>query len=447
MKSKPQKVLRQKVLRLKITDFLGIEIAELVVPEGAPLVEVSSNGKNGQGKSSLIKGLEFLLQGKKVLDIKPVREGANKATVVAETTDFIIEATVNKAKSVTYRITAKDTGMYQNNRQIIDELMGKTSIDPVEFSNMSSLEQFRSLMEVTPLDVDVDELNKKRKGFYDERTFVSRTLKGITGSINNAENPDPDLPKVEIDVNDLLAELKVEEDKQVRIDNVQSDIDSYCDAFEDSKQEQSELEQSLKDLQQQISNKKTELENIQSDWDKAEEAIQSLPDSNPDPIKERLTSLSDTNQKIRDARDYDELAKNLSSANAEYEKLSKEINGIDNQKAQSLQRAKFPVEGLSVDLDNKVVTYNDPDTEFGAMPFSQVNDANKLMVSAMIQLSSHPNMQVCIFKGASVIGKGIRAKIEQHAIKEGYLAIFESLNKSEIPGIVIESGIVVDVVE
>ena len=70
-----------KITRLEIESFMGVKaIGVDIAPDGSMVVV---GGHNAQGKSSLLRAIEVLLEGMAACPEEPVRRGAKAASITA----------------------------------------------------------------------------------------------------------------------------------------------------------------------------------------------------------------------------------------------------------------------------------------------------------------------------------------------------------------------------
>ena len=87
-------------------------------------------------------------------------------------------------------------------------MTGKLSFDPLAFSRMVPEEQRKTLIGLVDLGFDPDEMERKIKAVYDERTAVNRDLKALEARISGMTAIDPNFPAKKISLTELLEEAK-----------------------------------------------------------------------------------------------------------------------------------------------------------------------------------------------------------------------------------------------
>ena len=432
----------QKLKSLTVKNFQGVTMGQFIIPENTPIYEVS--GDNGAGKSSMLKGLEFLLYGKKVLSQKPVKTGAKKGVVIAETDDFIFEASVTVKGNATYKVTPRGGETY-NNRGMIDELCGNHTIDPVEFINLHPKDQYDKLIRVSNIGETLDSILSEYNDLFAERRIQGRTVTNLKATFVQLDAPDPDSEYPEYkSIGDLQKKLIEEQAK----DKVIQESDAKCTrieiAIKNREKAISETKVKIADYEAKISILRAGLRIDDDALDEEElelsnetKKYESLPDADTDSVMKEMQEIETYNLDIQAKRSkidqYKKAESEYRDAEKKHTELQTKMDLLQSQKAEAVKTATYPLPGLQADVENRIVL-------FDGLPFSQLSTAEQHIMACRIQLSSRPNLRLVVFKNASLIDETLRKEIYDHAFENGYTAIFESIHSSDLPGIVIEGG-------
>ena len=430
-----------KLKRLEVKNLQGIKIGELVMR--APVMEVSSNGHNAQGKSSLLTGLDTILFGKSALGKQPIREGAKNAEITGTFEGMTVKVTVTPS-SVQY-VVVDENGMVKTNRQLIDTITRGVNIDPVKFCSMSDKEQFAVLLSTLGITDQLEKFAAEYKAAYDTRTYRNREAKQAEARRSGMPYPDSSIPAEPVSAADILKQVSEETKKRDHVNSCKFLLEGLV---KDRDKAQAAHEEADRNVQLWITESKKR-EEIHREAERRmldmEKTLSELP--KPGDVSEltmQLIGVEETNKSIaiaaRQREDYAKAQADAKRLAAEAEECSAKLEEIEMNRKALLKGADFPVEGMSVDLVNGVVTLN-------GIPFRQCSTAETMIAAAMIQIAAHPAVPIAVFRNAALIGTELREVIISHAIQFGWQVIFESLDKSDIPGIVIEDGMVVEVVQ
>ena len=480
----------QKLIRIRVENLEKVQVAELVFPEDSPIVEISSGGENAQGKTSLLKAFDLLRKGRAGLGRDPVHDGEDEAFVSVELTDYLIESTVSYDGKVGTRIEPKDGSPVQTTRDIIKELFkgkdGKiVDIDPQAIRDKNSIDKFRLAMQLTGKESEIDALTEQYDILYQKRTTANQLFVESFNQLKGLVKPDPDLPEQEIPASELTAELQAIQKLELRKQSAQStverlkadlvhDVKTKKDAaqvkvdstvkelagveqdIKDKNEEIRQLEERLLQLKKQVQQIHNVHRQVEIDLGKAiseHDAIDVEVDFTADPaiteaqaeydsiavpdskeIEAMIEANKVKNEKIRSAKAYREKFQLNKDRKAEHARIDKEMKDIEKQKIDILKNSELPVEGLSVDTRQKIMTFNGRDVD-------QLSEAEALELYAMIQVEQHPGVPFFIIKSGSGIGKTIIDRLCQYALKRGAQGVIEKLEAGSLPGLVFVNGV------
>jgi energy-coupling factor transporter ATP-binding protein EcfA2 len=385
-------------------------------------------GRNGQGKTSALNHLSFALGGEKLITKVPIREGETSASDFVDLGKYKITRTWTPKKSY-LKVVSSDGGKY--GQTLLDELVGDLSFCPVEFIRMGKKKQRDVLLGLVDLGIDLDQLAKERKEFYNERTLVNKDLQKKRIQLEGITKPDTEYLKDEISLIKLLNDLDEARDKNL----VNKDA---RDKLEELEKDIFVTEKELEMLRNKIVQVEADLRLININLIKQKEIVEKLEDADCAAIKSQINNAEEINKKIRDATTTE---KKISDLNIEIESidekgtsLSKGIAKIDHDKDVAIQEAKFPIAGLSVNVDG--VLYKE-------FPFEQAGSAEKIEVAFAIKVALNPRLKIVLIDEIGDLDSQMLNKLVSLA-KENKFHIFATkVDESGEVGIVIEDGEVV----
>ena len=481
----------QKLIKIRVENLEGVRVAELTFPEDSPLVELSSNGENAQGKTSFLKVFDLLRKGRAGLGKEPVHDGEDEASISVELTDYLIESTVSYDGKVGTKITPKDGSPVQTTRDIFKELFkgkdGKiVDIDPQAIRNKNAIDKFRLAMQLTGKESEIDALTAKYDVLYQKRTTANQLFVESFNQLKDLVKPDPELPEKENPASNLTADLQAIQKLELQKNSAQSKVERLkaafvndvnakkgfsklnCDNLEreyreadsdvqDARWQIEKLEKELADQKESLkiseSARKTKAKEVDAalteyksinvdaidfTTDHAIAEAQAEYDSITVPDTSEIEALIEANEtkniEIREARAYREKFQLNKDRKDEHTRIDKEMKDIEKQKIAILKDSELPVEGLSVDTRQKIMTFNGRDVD-------QLSEAEELKLYAMIQIEQHPGVPFFIIKSGSGIGNKAIEELCQYALRRGAQGIIEKLEAGNLPGLVFIDGV------
>lgn len=393
-----------KIIRLESTNYKRLKAVEIAPDPSGNLVIVA--GKNGQGKTSILDSITAALGGVNAKTTpKPIRDGEERAEIVLETEELIVTRKFTASGS-TLTVKSQDGAVYPKGQAKLDELLGKLSLDPLAFTQLSDKDQLKTLLELVDLPFDPTKLEAERKGIFDERAEVGRQGKAI-GDVT----VDKSLPVDETSVSELLGKYRSAQ-------QVNAQLDAALDEMEEASVRVNELEAQLV------------LAKVRATA--AAEALKASPDRvELDSIQAQIDGAETTNAAIRANNEARNKANRQSELRAGYKELTEKIEALDKRKAEGLAAATFPIDGLG--FDDSGVTYQ-------GVPFKQASGAEQLRVSLSMAIALHPKLRVIRIADGSLLDSDNLALVEAVARENDFQVWIEMVGDGDGRGIVIEDG-------
>lgn len=392
---------------MRITKLIAENVKRIkaikIEPDGNLVV---IQGRNGQGKTSVLDSIWLAIQGaaasKETPD--PIRHGETKAMVEVSFGDLVVTRHWSRGKAS--RLELRDAGVKQRSPQkLLDALVGRLSFDPLAFAGLKEAEQRAALLELVQLPFDPLKLDRRRSGIFSDRTDLNRDVRKIEGQLGGLPEPEPWTPKNVVSVSELLAKHGRATKAQLSADRLRVNLARACAAVRDA----------------QVAHAQ------------AEEAVRGIPDELQDPveIQKQIDSAEETNAAVRAAANRRQVEAGLESAKAKVLVLTDTLDAIDSEKEKGLREAKMPVPGLSFTPEG--VTYN-------GVPFRQCCSAERLRVSTAMAMAINPEIRVIRITDGSLLDSENMRMLEDLATEKDYQVWVECVSDGDGVGIVIEDG-------
>lgn len=428
-----------KIIELKAENVKRLQAVQ-ITPEGSLVV---IGGKNGAGKSSVLDSILYALGGAGTLPGKPVRKGADKAT---------IEVTLDGDRTLIVRRKIAENGrttleVEQRNddgsiakiaspQKLLDSLVGSIAFDPLAFTRLKPAEQVESLR--AAVGVSVDDLDAEIKRLFDERTAVNRDAKQLESQLGGMPKH-ADAPAQEVSASDVLTEIEAINQYNAAIDQKFRDADAakaklnrLSAAMGNLNADIDEIERKLAELEQQKEALHMELVQAQdAEVDASKAYEKAMPKKDAGPLKEKLTTIEADNAKVRANFVRAEKAEQLTAATAQADDLTQQIESLRKQRIDRMAAAAWPVDRLGFGEDG--VTFN-------GLPFDQCSSAEQLRVSTAIALSQNPKLPIGIIRDGSLLDSESLELVAGIADQYGAQVWIERVGDGEECSIVIEDG-------
>ena len=392
-----------KIIRLKINNILNLRAID-VRPD--PNVNKVS-GKNAAGKTNLLETIRFSLLGKRAMPPKPLKEGAKKGDIEVDIGEYKVKVKITKAGEY-WSVTDKEGKPVSSPQSLLKEIVGPISFDPLALLDEDQKKLRAVLLEL--VGVDLDEFDTKIKTLRDERTIAGRTLK-TTKALLDACTYYKDAPEQEVSVSELTEELTIANEVNKSIESTGKEIDA-------AKAKITELEGQIEAYKALLVDSMKYLKN------------HAIIDTAA--ITAKINKADETNKQVRDNAEYGLREKAVSAEQDAYDSLSDNIQDVEQEKDEALQKAEMPVPGLSVDEDGVI---------YEGIPLAQVNKAKRIEIGTAIHMEINPGLRVMFVEGHH-FDSDTEAAIEKAVKDADYQLFSEVVDDTSETGIHLVDGTV-----
>jgi hypothetical protein len=421
-----------RVIRLQAENVKRLKAVDVTPPEHVVQVQ----GRNAQGKTSLLDSIMLALGGKSVAPPQVVRRGETEARVVLELDDLTVERkwAADEAGAVkTYLEVRSKEGVKQGSPQtLLDKLTGALSFDPLAFLRYDARKQLDLLRSL--VGVDTTDLDNEHRRLYDERTVVGRECDRLKARIPAPVNA----PDAEVSADAVLAELERLADEKAsrdetrrRLAEAKNDEARAKNFKAQADAEVERLARLLKAAQETADLAAGEAEMAAAARASLEEDVAALP---PDPdtadLRRRLADVEATNVAVRAKRERERIIEEFKAAQGKGEALSVRLAEIRAEKERRLAAAPWPVEGLG---------FYESGLTYKGLPFEQASGAEQLRVALAMGLALHPQLRVFLIRDASLLDADSVAIVARFAAEHDAQVWLEQVG-ADGTGIIIEDG-------
>lgn len=400
---------------------------------------VTVGGLNGAGKSTALDCIEYAVGGVRGIPAVPIRTGETKARIVL---DLDAEGEF-PALRVERRFSVKggsdlivtSGGKRQSSPQsILDALHGRVGFDPLAFTREKPAEQRRILQGLVGLDFT--EADKRRATLFEQRTTENRTVKDLTAQAAGMETF-ADAPQEETSANALIEEIQAVKETN-RVNQNKRDL---CERLRVGCNQDVEdldaLEKQLAAIQERISQANERLTLTRNSYATAREVTDKLTDQPTDALQEQLDKCEETNRQVRANAAAKDLAIRVERRKRVADKLTGQLERIDEDKQAGMESAEWPVEGLG---------FSDDGVMLDGLPFEQASQAQKIDVSVAMGFAQNPTLRVMLIRDGSLLDDASLARIATLAAEKDGQVWLERVGEGDC-SVIIRDGEVVQAEE
>jgi DNA repair exonuclease SbcCD ATPase subunit len=437
-----------KVLELVAENFKKIRIVE-IQPKGHV---VQLTGKNGQGKTSVLDALWFVLKGQKALPLKAVRKGAERMKVQLKTVEFTVTRTLAANGTLPTMELKMNKGFEQDGtpQKFLDSIIGDLAFDPLEFIRMDPKARVETLRKAVKLDVDVDDLNNANTLDYAERALVNKEVKQLEGQLAGMVTLEG-LPQEKLDEAAILKQLNEAGEANRKAQEVfrakqalGAQVGVARSAFENNERTVETQTHRITELELQLKTAKDALKAAQGQsrelgkaLHNAETAYEAAPSGEPvdvGALTAELQAAQRTNRAIDDRTQYDAVKAKLDAKTKEARSFTTKMENREEQKRNALANAKMPIEGIA---------FGDTDVIYNGLPLENLGEGEAIKVSARIGMALNPKMRVMRIPHGEALDESGLAILAQLAEENDFQIWMARVDSSGKVGLVLEDGMIV----
>lgn len=398
-----------KIVNLKAHNFLRLKAVD-ITPGDNPVIEIT--GKNGAGKSSVLKAIWSVFANREVSKgiPSPVRSGEESGSISVDLGDMTI--TRSWTGTDTYlRIENKNGAVYRSPQALLDKLKTSLSFDPLAFTRMDKKEQRATLLKV--LGVDLDSMDREREGYFNARTEANREVKNLTAQMQPYQMLPVNLPRDQISAGDLINRIREAEQNNQKI---------------------AQVDQEITKKEQEIIDFERKLQQIKADLEVAINTRDGMKEISVSDMEKQLSNIEELNKQIQKKQALDGIVTRLNAVSKKSDELTEKIEFIDRMKKESLKSADLPMPDISISPDG--ILYRD-------IPLSQCSAAEQVRVSVAMGAALNPGLRVLLIQDGSLLDSSSRKIIEDLAREKDMQVWIETVDETGSSGILIEDGEIV----
>ena len=395
----------------------------------AVTIEPTSNGltilggNNNQGKTSVLDAIAWALGGNKYKPSKPARDGSmNPPTLRLELSNGLIVE--RKGKNSDLKVT--DPSGQKAGQQLLDSFVEELALNLPKFIESSSKDKANTLLQIIGVGDKLWELDRKEERLYNER----RTIGQIADQKKKyaAEQPQyPEAPNELVSIADLIHEQQEILARNGENAKKRQNRENIVNSLHLS-------EARLKQLKEQLAQEEATHENLMSDYIAANKSIEDLVDESTDEIENSIANIEEINRKVRANLDKEKAEEDAKEYGSQYDKLSKEIQDVRDERTSLLDSADLPLPGLSVE-DGELV--------FEGQKWDNMSGSQQLRVATAIVRKLKPECGFVLLDKLEQMDIPTLNEFGKWLESEGLQAIATRVSSGEECQIIIEDGYVV----
>lgn len=431
-----------KIIRLDVSNVKRIK-AITIEPTSAV---VTITGKNGQGKTSALDSLAYVLGGEKLVPKNPLRNGEDEGFTEATTDDGIsmkrfFSRQADGGIRSWLEIRNADGSKFSAPQRKLSEWASRDSFDPLMFLRLEPKKQAEVIRKVSGLDLGT--FDRKREELYKTRTGKNHTVEILRGQLAGLGKPSG---KERVDISALASKLAALQVKESAVDQLDKKLARAKADVVAAKREVGVAQDFVAQFEKQLSEWKANLKTREAalatkrrDEVDIEAEIAGAPIFGPDidELKQQLAEAGALNAEVAKDEQRTMVTEQLKAVSKESDHLTDAIDRVDKEKAEALASTKLPVPGLG---------FTDDGVTLNGFALEEASAAEQLRLSAAIGFAINPTLKVLLIRaGNDLDSEGMALVTKMAEEQDGQVWIERVCDGDAESGVLIEDGEVVAV--
>lgn len=374
-------------------------------------------GKNGQGKTSVLDTIAWMLGGNKYMPSEPTRKGSviPPSLRIVMDNGLIVE---RSGKNSSLKVV--DPNGNKSGQRLLDEFISSLALDLPAFMNSSNKEKAKTLLQIIGVGEKLVEIERKEVELYNRRHTIGQIA---TQKTNFAKEMTayPDAPNEPVTASELIKQqqeiLARNGENQKKRENL-AKIEAHANALSDK-----------------IAELNRELTSVLADLETARKDALMLHDESTEELERSIADIEAINIKVRANLDKEKAEEDAKAFQQEYDTLSNQLDAVRKEKFDLLHNANLPLEGLSV--EDGELTYN-------GFKWDNMSGAEQLKVSTAIVRKLNPNCGFVLLDKLEQMDVDSLNDFGAWLETEGLQAIATRVSTGDECSVIIEDGYIKD---
>jgi len=326
---------RLRITSVQIENVKSVKAFHL---EPSPLGLTIVGGKNGQGKTSVLDAIAWVLGGKKKEPSKAHRNGSMSDPAISLTLSNGIRVE-RKGKNGT--LTVIDPEGKRSGQSLLDAFVSEFALDLPKFMDASDRDKAQILLKILGIGDQLVVLDMKEKRLEQERAGLYPIMIQKKGHADQLPEY-ADVPSEPLSISELIARQQDVLARNGENQRKRQSADRYHDIMEKASARVDLIRRELADAE-------ATLQAAVQDWETASQSSQGLADESTAELEQQIAEFESINAQIAANAQKAAATDEAEQYEKQYVAKSGEINTLRAERLALLASAPLPLPGLSVE--------------------------------------------------------------------------------------------------
>ena len=421
--------MSMKINRLEIENVKRIKAVTLIPAENGLTI---IGGNNGQGKTSVLDSIAWVLGGEnyRPSNAKRDRSVTPPNLKVVMNNGLVVE---RKGKNSSLKVT--DPTGKKAGQTLLNDFVEGLAINLPKFMNSSNKEKCNTLLQILGVGDQLAELELKEKELYNHRRAIGQ-IADQKGKFAKEQVYYPDAPKDLVSPSDLIRQQQDILARNGENQRIREHADQAERKVEDLEKQLSLLHGQAAEIERKL---KETIEAYNQACEQKEIAFADaavLQDESTAELEESIRNIDEINRKVRANLDKEKAEQDAQEYRDRYDTLTHEIENIRKAKTDLLNNADLPLPELSV---------SDGELTYKGQKWDNMSGSEQLHVSAAIVRKLNPECGFILLDKLEQLDLTTLKEFGDWLEREKLQAIATRVSTGPECSIIIEDGYVMDV--
>ena len=399
-----------KINTLELENVKRIK-AVVITPSEDGLTVIGGN--NGQGKTSVLDGIMWLLGGNKFKPTAAARDGAYAEPLLRATLSngLIVE---RKGKNGTLKVI--DRNGNKSGQQLLDSFISELSLNLPKFLNASDKEKADILLQIIGVGDKLAQFEAEETRLYNQRRMIGQMA-------DQKKKHAADLPGWQGVPEQLISASElIRQQQEILRKNAEN---------QRLREHRAQCEDAVVKARMAVEEAKQALAKAEYDLSMAQRSAEDLQDGSTAELEKNLASIETVNAKIRDNMTKAQAEQEAADLKGQYDGLTEQIEAIRLARRALLDSADLPLPGLSVEAGK--LLYN-------GKAWDCMSSSDQLRVATAIIRRLKPECGFVLLDKLEQMDMQTLTEFGQWLESEGLQVIATRVSTGEECSVIIEDG-------
>jgi hypothetical protein len=341
-------------------------------------------GKNGQGKTSILDTIMWLLGGDRYRPSQPIREGAEEGYAkITMDNGLTVE---RRGKNSSLKVTSADG---KGGQALLNQFVNAFALDLPRFMQATGKEKAQKLLDSFPtLGPELQRLNAEAKSIFEERHAIG-VIADRKAKYASELPFDPSAPDKPLSGADMAARMQAALSANARNDALRHDAARARDAIRAAQARVAMTDRRVNELKAALEEAALEAARATADLDRATTSAaaaaataQDLTDQDTTSIKKELEQIDSLNARVRANESKRNAEAEAEHLKENYQALTDKLETVRTRRLELLASVTMPLPGLSIDEEAELV--------FNGQRWDCMSGSEQLRVATAISAAMKP---------------------------------------------------------